>query len=87
MTMNATQAMKMNIIFWNSPMPNSEKVKRDHRGHGDIAADDHQRREEGVDAAKAAAQDAQGNSHQRRQAESQHDSLQADAPCCASARA
>ena len=27
MTMKATQAMKMNITFWNSPMPNRAKVK------------------------------------------------------------
>ena len=50
-------------------LADAEQRKRqgDHGRHGDIAADDHQRREEGADAAETAAEHAQRNAHHGRQ--------------------
>ena len=68
-TMNATQAMKMNITFCSSPMPKSENVKRNERGDRDVAAEQGHRQEKRLHPGKTAAEHAQRHADQRGQAE------------------
>ena len=76
-TMKATQAMKMNMIFWNSPMPKSEKVSGIRAAMGMLRPHDRQRGEEGVHPAETAAENAQGHAHDRRQPETESHAPQA----------
>ena len=76
--MNATTAMKMNITFCGSPIPNKANVKRDQRGDRDVAAEDIDRSKEGIDPGKAAAEHAERNRDRSGQEEAQHHAPQAD---------
>ncbi len=67
MTMNATQAMKMNMIFWNSPIPNSESVRGITAATGILRPTIISGAKKALDAAETAAEHAQRNPHQGRQ--------------------
>ena len=85
MTMNATQAMKMNMIFWNSPMPNSENVSGIRAATGMLRPMIVSGAKKALTRRKAAAQHAQRHADHRRQAEAQHHAAQAGPACCGSA--